>query len=191
MTALSFVEITALSVSLLIAISIIHYTLRYGISPMPSSGAVRRDLLPLLPKLDSGEIFELGSGFGTLAIPLARQYPNLQVTGFEISPVPYWIATLRAKSLGLTNLHFVRKDFLLADLTRPRLLVSYLYPGGMNKIAQKLSPDSDKKQYFLSHTFALPGYEPIQSTRASDLYRSPIYLYELNQDALSPTSGEA
>ena len=191
MSLLTITELSALCISVLIAISIIHSTLRYGISPMPSSAAVRKELNDFLPPLKSGGIYELGSGFGTLAIPLAQKYPDLQITGFEVSPVPYWIARLRAQFLGLKNLKFVRKDFLATDLSQARLLVSYLYPDGMKKLAEKLKTQESHKQYFLSHTFALPGYEPIRSGRASDLYRSPIYLYEIGETANTSNTGEA
>ena len=158
---------------------------------MPSSPAVRRELFKHLPKIDSGEIYELGSGFGTLAIPLAKQYPELKITGFEMSPVPWLIATVRGRILGLKNLRFKRADFLQADLRPASLLVSYLYPGGMEKIAQRLPALGPDKRYFLSHTFALPGYAPIQTAQASDLYRSPIYLYELPGPSQAHRSGEA
>ena len=191
MTIVTLAEIIALSLSVMTAISIVYYTLRYGISPMPSSPATRKELFQFLPELESGEVYELGSGFGALAIPLAQHYPNLQITGFEISPVPYWISRLRARYLGLSNLTFTRQDFLSVDLSRPQLLVSYLYPKGMHKIAARLQAGEGSKQYFLSHTFALPGYEPCRSGRAGDLYQSPIYLYELENRANPSSSGEA
>lgn len=184
-------EISALVIVLAVAVSIIRHTLVYGISPMPSSHAVRRELFKHLPSLDSGEIFELGSGFGTLAIPLARRYPNLKITGFEISPIPWAIAVIRARILGLKNLHFKRSDFLKADMSPAVLLVSYLYPGGMSKIAERLHGLSDERRYLLSHTFALPGHEPVASSRASDLYKSPIYLYQLPAPTACASSGEA
>jgi 16S rRNA A1518/A1519 N6-dimethyltransferase RsmA/KsgA/DIM1 with predicted DNA glycosylase/AP lyase activity len=158
---------------------------------MPSSPSARKEMFQFLPEIESGEVFELGSGFGALAIPLARHYPNLQITGFEISLVPYWISVLRARYLGLGNLRFVRQDFFSADLTRARLLVSYLYPEGMNKISSKLQTHQASGQYFLSHTFALPGYKPIRSGRAGDLYQSPVYLYELGNGPNPSSSGEA
>ena len=191
MNFVTFLEGLALSLSILAAASIVYYTLRYGISPMPSSRAVRQEIMEILPVLDSGEVFELGSGFGTLAIPLARHYPNLQITGFEISPLPCWIARLRARLLGLHNVHFIRRDFLSEDLSRPQLLVSYLYPGGMKKIAETLQSRAAAPQYFLSHTFALPGHEPTEKRVATDIYRSPIYLYKLGTHPKRQSSGEA
>jgi hypothetical protein len=190
-TFLSVWEISALVIVLGVAVSIIRHTLVYGISPMPSSPAVRRELFKHLPPLDSGEIFELGSGFGALAIPLARHYPNLQITGFEISPIPWSIAVIRARILGLNNLHFKRCDFLKAKMSPAVLFVSYLYPGGMGQIEERLRTLGPDKRYFLSHTFALPGHEPIACSRANDLYRSPVYLYQLPAPTVHASPGEA
>lgn len=174
-----------------VSFSVIRHTLMYGISPMPSSQAVRRELLKHLPAIESGEIFELGSGFGTLAISLAKHYPNLEVTGFEISPIPWSIAVLRARILGLKNLKFRRLDFLKADLSPATLFVSYLYPGGMVKISERLQHLKPSKRYLVSHTFALPGHEPVGTGRASDLYKSPVYLYQLPAPTKRASSGEA
>ena len=58
------------------ALSVIVYTLRYGISPMPTSPRVRRVLLGLLPEDPGGPVAELGAGWGTLAFPLARRWPD-------------------------------------------------------------------------------------------------------------------
>ncbi|MBT6179443.1 MAG: methyltransferase [Deltaproteobacteria bacterium] len=191
MTLLSLWEIGVLAMVLGVAVSIIRHTLVYGISPMPSSHAVRRELIKHLPPLESGEIFELGSGFGTLAIPLAKHYPHLQVTGFEISPIPWSIAVIRTRLLGIKNLRFERSDFLKADLSPAKLFVSYLYPGGMTKIAECLQSLGPGQRYLLSHTFALPGHEPMANSRASDLYKSPIYLYQLPAPTTCTPSGEA
>ena len=143
----------------------------------------------MLPELDDGAIYELGSGFGTLAVPLAIHYPHLKVIGFEVSPVPYWIATLRARLLGIDNLEFRRHDFFTLDFGQAAMMVSYLYPGGMERLSQTLAKTDQPPKFLLSHTFALPGHEPLRTAQAADVYRSPIYLYELPATG-SSASGE-
>jgi hypothetical protein len=115
----------------------------------------------------------------------------LQITGFEISPIPWSIAVIRARILGLNNLHFKRCDFLKAEMSPAVLFVSYLYPGGMGQIEERLRTLGPDKRYFLSHTFALPGHEPIACSRANDLYRSPVYLYQLPAPTVHASPGEA
>ena len=65
---------------------VVIYTFRTGISPAPTTGKVNRELWKLLPEKVDGTVYELGSGWGTLAVPLARRYPH--VVAYELSPLP-------------------------------------------------------------------------------------------------------
>jgi len=69
-------------------VTVVISSLWYGISPMPSSIKVKKNLDELLPQIDSGNVLELGSGWGTLAFYLAERYPNCRVDAYEISPIP-------------------------------------------------------------------------------------------------------
>ena len=64
-----------LAVVALSGASIVIYTLGTGISPSPTTGKVKRRLLKSIADLPcSGHIYELGSGWGTLVIPIAKQF---------------------------------------------------------------------------------------------------------------------
>ena len=78
------------------AVLIVVYSLRVGITPMPSSGAARRRIVELVPADLEGTILELGSGWGGLAVALARRFPAAQVVAYELSPVPWIVARIRA-----------------------------------------------------------------------------------------------
>ena len=69
-----------------IAGSILFFSWKYGISPTPTSPRVAQKLLEVLPNLHSGKIAEFGSGWGTLAFALARQFPQSEIIAIEISP---------------------------------------------------------------------------------------------------------
>jgi len=161
------------------ALSIVFTTLRIGISPQPSTRKARKALLDLAPKKMHGNIAELGSGWGGLALALAKRYPETQVYAYELSLVPYLFSRLRLKLQGPDNLHFVREDFLAADLSQTALLVTYLFPGGMDHIAEQLVPKLQQETILLSNTFALPGYTPQEKVILPDLYRTPVYRYDL------------
>ena len=161
------------------ALSIVVTTLRIGISPQPSTRKARNALLDLAPKEISGSIAELGSGWGGLAFALAKRYPQTQVYAYELSFVPYLFSRLRLKLQGPKNLHFVRQDFLSVDLHQTSLLVTYLFPGGMDHIAEQLVPKLQQETILLSNTFALPGYTPQEKVILPDLYRTPVYRYDL------------
>jgi len=185
---LSVLETVVFFFILFIGASIIWSTLVLGISPMPSSKKARLAMLQLIREIDkeqadNGAIFELGSGWGNLLIPLAKTYPEREVVGYELSLMP-WLASVMLKQLlGLKNLQVLRKDFLLADLTRASVLLCYLFPGGMNNIERKLNADAGEVRYLISNNFALPSHSPSKTLQIDDFYRSPVYLYRLNGKA--------
>ena len=182
MKLLSFFEIALLALTVFTLISIVWSTLVSGISPMPSSQKARRAMLQLVGETgneaDTGPIFELGSGWGNLLIPLAKKYPQRKVIGYELSIVP-WLTTLILKNLlGLKNLEVYRKNFLHADLTSTSIILCYLYPKGMQDLESKIKSKPGQLKYLISNNFALPTQQPIKIIQLDDLYQSPVYLYK-------------
>jgi hypothetical protein len=175
--------VTGALVLLLVAIllagmlSIVIYTLLTGISPMPTLGKVQRQLLPLIePGLD-GTILELGAGWGTLAFALADRCPRAKVIAFELSPLPFAVCWLRQRFAPRPNLELRHQDFFRASFTGASLVVCYLFPGAMTRLAPKLAAELAPGTRILSHTFALRGWTPQRTLVVDDLYRTPIYLY--------------
>ena len=162
-----------------LGLSLIWYTLRYGISPMPTSLKVKKILLKKLPQNFSGTLYELGSGWGTLAIPLAEKYPEAQVIGYEISWIPYLFSQIRLFIHPRKNLIFKRADFLACDLSKAHLYICYLYPGAMMRLSEKLAKEAPEGAILVSHTFALPNKKPEQVIPVDDLYNTSIYFYKL------------
>ena len=165
------------ALSLLVMLSIVIGAVRTGISPMPSSRAAIKQLLAFVPDEGSGPIFELGSGWGTLAIPLARAHPQRLVICYELSTIPWLVSLLRARLSGVANLEIRRGDFFEADLSEAEAVVCYLYPGGMTRLKQKLEQELSGEAMVLSNTFAVPGWKPHQRVKLDDLYRTPVYCY--------------
>jgi hypothetical protein len=174
----------------LAALALAAWTLRTGISPMPTLPAARRALLGALPPPEAlaGAVHERGAGWGTLALPLARRYPERSVVAWELSPLPWAVCRLRARLTGARNLAVRRADFLRADLRGAALLVCYLDPGNMARLRPKLEAELAAGAVLVSHTFAVPGWQPEAVVRAPDLHASPIYRYRW-PDAARPGAG--
>ena len=134
---------------------------------MPTSRKVRKALWNVLPSCD-GPIYDLGSGWGHLLILLAKKYPHAKIVEYETSWVPYLVS--KVVTLPFPTITVRRKDFFGEDLSGAGLLVCYLYPGAMKKL-------KDIEVPLITHTFALPGREPLKVNEASDLYRTKIYLF--------------
>ena len=113
------VELLLLVVTLAGA-SIIWSTLRLGISPMPTSSRVLKMVLSVIPADLSGEVIELGAGWGTLAWAVSRQFPRSRVVAWEASPVPFAFCWLRSKVQRRPNLVVRFGNFRDADLASIR-----------------------------------------------------------------------
>lgn len=155
---------------LFIAFSILYWTCKNGISPMPTSPKVQRALLNAMPDQIEGTIVELGSGWGTLAFALARRYPNAQVIGYETSHIPYLFSLLFRRK----NLTFVRKDFFKESL-QVTVAICYLYPTAMQRLKEKL--ESEGEIAVITHTFAVNGWKAKKIVEVDDLYKTKIYFY--------------
>ena len=185
-----------LAFTLLAAVSVIYQGWRNGITPMPSS---RRAALLMVrcaaeetARLDSeprtGQaaaagrpiyIIETGSGWGGVAIALARKIPTAQIVGFENSPLPYLFSALRARLHGCGRVRFRFGDYRKADLGKADVIVAYLFPKGMRDLAQLIQTGSTKREppTLISNSFALPGSQPDRNLQSGDASLSPIYVY--------------
>ncbi|NLI46860.1 MAG: class I SAM-dependent methyltransferase [Acidobacteria bacterium] len=173
-------EIVALCLSVLLVgavLSIVYHTLKTGISPLPSSRRARQVMLSEIPAGFSGTIVEAGSGWGSLAVPLARRFPEATVIGYELSPVPLFCSRLRR--LGRwPKLRLIRADFRAVSLADADLVVCYLFPEAMHALDKKLSRELRAGARVISNTFSLPGWKPVRTHRLSDIYATRIYVYK-------------
>lgn len=163
---------------LFVLCSVVYWTLKNGISPMPVSYKVLKELKGHLPHSISGKIYDLGSGFGVLAFFLAKWYPKNPVIGIESSTVPYAISRIISLFSSAT---FMRKNFYTISLKDASLVVCYLFPGAMENIARKLEQDLSPKAWVISLTFAIPGWKAAKTVTVPDLYHSKIYIYKLDE----------
>lgn len=174
------IAITIITLTLLIAISVIATSLYNGIPPMPTSPKVKTKLLRVLPPLEKGNIFEIGSGWGTLAFSLAKHFPMCSVHAYENSFFPYLFSTHCNKLKSLNNLYFHYQNFFFVSLKEADLIVCYLYPSAMKKLKKKLDNELSANCRILSHTFAIPGWKAEHIYEVNDLYHTKIYLYHFN-----------
>jgi len=174
---MALLEITVLMIVLLAGVSIVWSTLKTGMSPMMSSGKACKAMLAAIDKPADGPLVDLGSGWGTLVISVARQYPHQQVIGYELSWLPWLVSIIRKKLLGLGNLTLYRKDFRQADLSEVSIIFCYLFSKAMVALEEKLKRELLTETLIVSNTFALPSCQASKTTRLTDLYQTPIYVY--------------
>lgn len=146
---------------------------------MPTGWKAKKVLMHHLPSRIEGTIVELGAGFGTLALPLSKKYPEHKVLAYEISPFPYLVLITLKLILKRKNLLVFRKNFFNENLRAVGLCVCYLYPEAMSRLEKKLTHELQSGAYVISNTFTLPGRRPVQTCDVKDLWHSQIFLYRI------------
>jgi hypothetical protein len=107
-----------------------------GVPPLSSNAVEAADVVALLKQAGLAEqavVYELGSGWGSLLIALARAFPKAQIRGIEMSPVPYWISRIRTRNMP--NVLLRRGNFYDCDLTDAQAVTCYLMIKPMPKLA--------------------------------------------------------
>ncbi|WP_281647313.1 hypothetical protein [Parendozoicomonas sp. Alg238-R29] len=169
-------ETFLIAIPALIAGWIAIYSLKNGIGPVPTNRLVKRRLFGFIPDKVSGDIFELGAGWGGVSLELARHYPAQKVIAVENS-LPVWLfCWLRARISGLNNLEIRFGDIYQTNLKNAGMVYCYLYPKAMIKLAPQLQV-LPAGCVLISNTFSAPGMEPESCMQATDLWKSQIYCY--------------
>jgi 16S rRNA A1518/A1519 N6-dimethyltransferase RsmA/KsgA/DIM1 with predicted DNA glycosylase/AP lyase activity len=122
----------------------------------------------------------MGSGGGHLCRTIARNLPEVQVTGVEISPLP-WLRSVIVRALfGPRNLRLIRQDFWSFDLSEADAVVMLLEPVLADRLGQKLHRELKPGSLIVSNEVKLgDGWEPA-GTRTIKLFgmvRADIHIY--------------
>ncbi len=161
------------------------YTIRTGISPVPTTPRVAAEIFAacppesLIPPEAGNVVYELGSGWGNLAMALAKRFPERVVVGYELSPLPWLVSRLLLRLRPRPNLALHRADFMAADLSDAALVVCYLYPGAMRRLREKLERELPADALVVSNAFLVPGWQPNSVRHAADQYETAVYLYRM------------
>ena len=150
-----------------------------GISPIPSSSPSRACILENLPEGLSGNVCELGAGWGTLAFPLAAALPDLEIIAFELSPIPWLFMLARDKLTRRNNLTIHRRNFFKDKFDDVSLVVCYLHSECLEKLRPKMESELLPGTLVLSNTFEIPGWEPEAIHRLEDSFCPQVYVYRV------------
>ena len=168
---------------LLLAIaSVVYYGIKLGITPMPSSRKAVATFISLIPDTTDGKIVDLGSGWGSLAYPIAKNFPDAEVIGCELSPIPWLYSRLKGVFVQRPNLTLHRRSVFDADLTDVDVVVVYLHPAAMRKLGPKFERELRPGTLVLSNTFAVPTWEAAQTIHLGKSWLSTsndIYVYRV------------
>lgn len=170
-------EATLFAALLVSAISILYYTVRTGVPPMPSHPSARRAVFRMIPEdFAPAVIYELGCGWGGIAFEMAARYPLARVVAVELSPLPWLVCHIRRLFQHRPNLIIRRADFMKSDLSQADLVFCYLMVAPMRGLERKLSRDLRPGTMVITSTFALPDWtaeiiETVPESMSAHIYR--------------------
>jgi hypothetical protein len=191
--------------SSIILLSITYYFWRLGIGPTPSGSGARKVIIDsILEKLKEGlsshsgshcpTVYELGSGWGGLTFAVAGQIqevPSLKLQtrlrAYELSIVPLLCSKFmlnifsRLKHITLPT-KIIYGDFIevFDEVNQGDVLICYLCPQQMQRIAKRLQANQKPMGVCLiTLTFALPHHNAVLIRRMTNLYRDPLYIYQV------------
>ncbi|WP_158914743.1 cyclopropane-fatty-acyl-phospholipid synthase family protein [Caulobacter sp. S45] len=176
-----------------LCISILVFQGLTGVPPMSSNATEAVDVITLLRQAALAEgavIYELGSGWGSLAVALAQAFPQAKVRGIEISPFPYWVSRLRGR--GVANLSLRRRNYFDCDLSDAQAVTCYLMIRSMPRLAALLDRMLEPGTPVVTLSFWFRDREVAASRASSGLLgATALYYWPAPKTAarLAPDSG--
>lgn len=149
-------------------------TYRTQVPYYPSSPAVWRAVLDLLPAGQAGRVIDIGSGLGGFALHLAAARPELQVQGIELAPLPWLVSRLRARLAG-SRAQFLRGDYQQLDLGQYDLVFAYLSPAAMPALEQQAQQQMRTGSLLVSYEFELSSATDIKTILTTE-GGPPLYI---------------
>jgi hypothetical protein len=137
MTAI--ISLLAVVIVLGLGLSLLIFQGITRVPPMSSSSGEAADVVSLLKQAGVAEgaiVYDLGCGWGSLVIALARAFPDARIRGIEMSPLPYWVARFRTRKMP--NVFLQRGNFYAFDLRDAQAVTCYLMIKPMPKLAEFL-----------------------------------------------------
>ena len=174
----NILSIAALLIVVALALSLLLFQGITGVPAMPSSRAESAAVIALLRQArlaDQGNIYELGCGWGSLVIALARAFPQARIRGIEISPLPYWVARLRTRKYA--NVDLQRGNFYDCDLRDAIAVTCYLMINPMRKLAPFLDRMLEAGTPVVSLAFRFRDRAETLSTEGSPLGGDAVLYY--------------
>ncbi len=114
-------------------------------------------------------VYDLGSGFGGLAIQASRKAKK--AVGIEYDPARFFISKIRAKILGIRNVEFVRGNLFRQDISDANVILMFLKQKTNQELKEKLSR-LKKGTRIVSYIWTFEGWKPVRQDK-----KLRVYLY--------------
>ncbi len=146
-----------------------YYEMKLGISPEASPRQVANELISLCKDIDSsGNFLDVGSGWGSMLIPMAQALPDWTFYGIEKSPTPWFVSQFKTmrNNFGNVNLFlgdaekFRYRGYDIIYLNVPKKLINEITPALLRNI--------DRGSLVVTYRNKIDGIEAFNSINLKD-----------------------
>ena len=123
---------------------------------------------------------DIGSGIGGAALFVARQRPDMKVSGIESAPIPFAISWVRWKLSGLENLKLIYGDMWTHDLGAYDMVYAFLSPAPMPDLYRKASQEMKPGSRLVSNSFVVPEHPAGDILEVDDRRRTKLHIWRMN-----------
>lgn len=156
---------------------------------VPSTGAVKRTLLAdveqYLNTQKSKKIMDLGCGWGTLLMPLAKKYPQHTFVGVEFAFTTYWVCRWRTRKLK--NMTVLRENLLHSDISSADIIILFLFQKIMPALKKKCLREMKKNALIFTNRFYFPAWKPDKKVCLRDKMET-YYVYSIGSKVKRSTA---
>lgn len=180
LTLLLFFLVVAI---IIVSVVFVYFTVSSGFMhsspPVPSSGRVKKAMLEDAALSLAGKqgqlVMDLGSGWGSLLLPLAKKFPEHTFIGIEYGYIPYVVSCWRARKLK--NLQFQRANFFETDISKADVIFLFLLTSTMAKLSKKCIDEVKPGAIAYANRFPIQGKKPAKKVSFGSDYET-YYIYE-------------
>ncbi|HBR13199.1 MAG TPA: hypothetical protein DD697_00655 [Candidatus Komeilibacteria bacterium] len=164
-----------------IFIFLVFATMLYaGFSAAPWLPSWKKDMQTILAQaqIQPGEtVADLGCGDGRWLLAAAKHTPARLVIGYEISLLMYCWSRIKLLFGNYPQIKIKYRDFYFADFSQYDVILCFLTPRAMRKLAPKLNREMRPGARLVSYAFSLPGKQSEKVAKVTPK-SVPVYLYK-------------
>ncbi len=132
---------------------------------VPSPDVVVKAMLKLAAVTKGDTVIDLGCGDGRIVVTAALDYGASGI-GYDLNPERIKEATANAEKAGVDKrVRFFEKNLFDADIKEATVVTLYLLPGVNEKLKPRLLAELKPGTRVVSHSFAMPDWEPKEEIR--------------------------
>ena len=157
----------------------------YNAPPVPSCGKVRtamiEDVSLILTKRKNQIVMDLGSGWGSLLLPLAKKFPRHRFIGIEHGFIPYYFSKFISRKLK--NINFYRQNFFNSNISKADVVFVFLLPHIMPKISVKCQKEAKENALIYVNRFPISDIKPKKEVSLGSKYDT-YYVYKIQKNQI-------